>query len=161
MAKKSAGVVIWKHAGGALKVLLVHPGGPFWMKKDLGAWSIPKGEYDEGESALAVARRELVEELGQAAKALAARPDKAFIPLGDIRQKGGKTVTAFALEGDFDVSALASNSFELEWPPRSGRRATFPEIDRAEWFPVQTAGEKILAAQAGFVTRVAELANRR
>src|SRR5205085_4319373 len=122
MAEKSAGILVWKRGDGALKVLLVHPGGPFWSRKDLGAWSLPKGEYDEGDNPLAVARRELVEELGPAAQTLADRPDSAFAPLGDVRQKGGKTVTAFALEGDFDVSALVSNTFTLEWPPKSGRR---------------------------------------
>src|SRR5438105_3080959 len=131
MAKRSAGVLIWKRIDGAVRVLLVHPGGPFWAKKDLGAWSIPKGEYDEGESALAVARRELVEELGPVAQALAERPDSAFIPLGEVKQKGGKTVTGFALEGDFEVGALVCNTFELEWPPKSGRRRSFPEVDRA------------------------------
>ena len=158
MAKRSAGVLIWKRVDGAVQVLLVHPGGPFWSRKNLGAWSIPKGEYDERESALAVARRELVEELGPAAQVLAERLDAAFVPLGEVKQKAGKTVTAFALEGDFDVGALVSNTFEMEWPPKSGRRRSFPEVDRVEWFSPAAASERIVSAQVSFVTRVAELA---
>jgi predicted NUDIX family NTP pyrophosphohydrolase len=161
MAKKSAGVLLWKRVGGALHVLLVHPGGPFWANKDAGAWSIPKGEYREGESALDVARRELVEELGPVAQALANRPPPAFALLGEVKQKGGKSVTAFALEGDFDVERLACNTFELEWPPRSGRRRSFPEVDRAAWFSMEEARRKILSAQVDFVTKVAELAGAR
>jgi predicted NUDIX family NTP pyrophosphohydrolase len=156
MAKRSAGVLLWKRERGEIRVLLLHPGGPFWAKKDDGAWSIPKGEFNDGEDALAVARRELVEELGPTAKALAAAPDDAFVPLGEIKQKGGKLVTAFALEADFDVTQLASNNFELEWPPRSGRKRAFPEVDRAGWFTLDAARVKILASQLMFVTRVAE-----
>lgn len=156
MAKRSAGVLLWKRERGEIRVLLVHPGGPFWARKDDGAWSIPKGEFNDGEDALAVARRELVEELGPTAKALAAAPDDAFVSLGEIKQKGGKLVTAFALEADFDVTQLASNNFELEWPPRSGRKRAFPEVDRAGWFTLDEARVKILASQLMFVTRVAE-----
>jgi predicted NUDIX family NTP pyrophosphohydrolase len=156
MAKRSAGVLLWKRERGELRVLLVHPGGPFWAKEDDGAWSIPKGEFNDGEDALAVAKRELVEELGPAAGALAAAPDSAFVPLGEIKQKGGKLVTAFALEADFDVTQLASNNFELEWPPRSGRRRAFPEVDRAGWFTLDEARVKILVSQLMFVTRLAE-----
>jgi len=160
MAKRSAGILLWKRARGDICVLLVHPGGPFWAKKDLGAWSIPKGEYDDGEAALAAARRELVEELGPAARPLADCPDAAFVPLGELKQKGGKVVTAFALEADFDAEGLVSNTFEMEWPPRSGRKASFPEVDRARWFTLDAAREKILSGQASFVTAVAELARR-
>jgi predicted NUDIX family NTP pyrophosphohydrolase len=161
MAKKSAGVLLWRREPGGFRVLLVHPGGPFWAKKDFGAWSIPKGEYEEGEDALAVARRELVEELGPAAQALSRRPDAAFVALGEIKQKGGKVVTAFALEADFDVTKLASNSFEIEWPPKSGRRSAFAEVDRAAWFAPEDAQVKILVSQLGFVMKIAELASRR
>ena len=156
MAKRSAGVLLWKRERGEIRVLLVHPGGPFWAKKDDGAWSIPKGEFNDGEDALAVARRELVEELGPTARVLAAAPDDAFVALGEIKQKGGKLVTAFALEADFDVTQLASNSFELEWPPRSGRKRAFPEVDRAGWFTLDAARVKILVSQRTFVTRIAE-----
>jgi predicted NUDIX family NTP pyrophosphohydrolase len=157
MTKRSAGVLLWKRDHEGVRVLLVHPGGPFWAKKDDGAWSIPKGEFEEGEQALAVARRELLEELGAAAQPLSATPENAFVPLGEVKQKGGKLVTAFALQADFDVTQLASNSFELEWPPRSGRMRSFPEVDRAGWFDLNEARVKILVGQQGFVTRIAEL----
>jgi predicted NUDIX family NTP pyrophosphohydrolase len=161
MAKRSAGILVFKRVQhGDIRVLLVHPGGPFWAKKDLGAWSIPKGEFNDGEAALATARRELVEELGPAAQPLADFADHAFVPLGEIKQKGGKVVTAFALQADFDVARLASNMFELEWPPRSGRKTSFPEVDRAEWFSLDQAQEKILVSQTGFVTAIAQLARR-
>jgi predicted NUDIX family NTP pyrophosphohydrolase len=156
MAKRSAGILLWRRDRDAIRVLLVHPGGPFWARKDEGAWSIPKGEFDDGEAALAVAKRELVEELGPEAEPLRRSSDKAFLPLGEIRQKGGKLVTAFALEGDLDVTKLASNSFELEWPPRSGRKRVFPEVDRAGWFTFDEARIKILVSQLGFVTAFAE-----
>jgi predicted NUDIX family NTP pyrophosphohydrolase len=142
---------MWKRDGDGLRVLLVHPGGPFWARKDLGAWSIPKGEYGDGEDALAVARREFSEELGVAAKG-------AATPLGDIKQKAGKVVTGFAVEGDFDVAALRSNTFEIEWPTRSGKRRTFPEVDRAGWFTLDEARAKINPAQAEFLDRLAALA---
>src|SRR5262249_39313910 len=129
LAKRSGGVLLWQRERANVRVLLVHPGGPFWARKDDGAWSIPKGEFGEGESPLATARRELLEELGPAAKALSERPDAAFVPLAEIKQKGGKFVTAFALEADFDVTKLASNTFELEWPPRGGRVNAYPEVD--------------------------------
>jgi predicted NUDIX family NTP pyrophosphohydrolase len=157
MAKRSAGVLLWQRERRGVRVLLVHPGGPFWAKKDAGAWSIPKGEFAEGEEALAVARRELVEELGPAAQVVAAARDDAFVALGEAKQKGGKVVTGFALEADFDVTQLASNSFELEWPPRSGRKRTFPEVDRAGWFDLDEARVKILVGQLPFVTAIAEL----
>ena len=161
MTRRSAGVLLWKRDHDGVRVLLVHPGGPFWAKKDNGAWSIPKGEYEEGEQALAVAKRELLEELGAAARPLSMASEKAFVPLGEVKQKGGKLVTAFALEADFDVTRLASNSFELEWPPRSGRKRAFPEVDRAGWFDLNEARVKILVSQQGFVTRIAELTDAR
>lgn len=146
MPKRSAGILMWKRDGG-LRVLLVHPGGPFWAKKDSGAWTIPKGEYLENENPLAAARREFAEELG-----VDLRGD--FLPLGQIRQKGGKQVVCFAIEGDFDVAAVVSNTFEMEWPPRSGRRRSFPEVDRAAWFTPEEARAKILPAQHELVERL-------
>jgi predicted NUDIX family NTP pyrophosphohydrolase len=134
-------------------VLLVHPGGPFWAKRDLGAWSIPKGEPGEGEDLRQCALRELAEELGPAAPSL--DPDD-LIELGSVRQKAGKVVHAWAAEGEFDPTALSSNSFELEWPPRSGKRRKFPEVDRAEWFDPAGAQRKILPAQGPFIERLLE-----
>jgi len=149
-AKESAGVLLFRNPS-APEMLLVHPGGPFWAKKDLGAWSIPKGGPEEGEDPRRCALRELAEELGPAAPSLA--PDD-LIELGSIRQKGGKVVSAWAAEGEFDPAALSSNTFELEWPPRSGSRREFPEVDRAEWFDPERARSKILAAQATFIERL-------
>jgi len=123
-----------------MDVLLVHPGGPIWAKRDAGAWSIPKGEPEAGEDALTAARREFAEELGRGV-------DGTFIPLSPVRQPGGKVVHAWAVEADFDTSSIASNTFSMEWPPRSGRQQVFPEIDRAEWFPLDVARQKILAGQ--------------
>jgi predicted NUDIX family NTP pyrophosphohydrolase len=147
MPKRSSGILMYRRATGGLELLLVHPGGPFWAKKDLGAWSIPKGEYSDGEEALAVARREFEEETG-------ARPEGNFLPLGDIVQAGRKIVTAWALEGDFDPADLTSNRFELEWPPKSGRKASFPEVDRAQWFSPAEARRKIISAQSEFIERL-------
>ena len=147
MPKRSAGLLMYRRRGGALELLLVHPGGPFWAKKDEGAWSIPKGEYDDGEAPLAVAKREFAEEVG-------AVPDGDFIDLGEVTQAGRKVVRAFALEGDFDVARLQSNTFEIEWPPKSGRKRSFPEVDRAEWFAPDEARRKILAGQRPFVERL-------
>ncbi len=138
---------MYRRQGGALEVLLVHPGGPFWRHKDFGAWSIPKGGFGEGEDAESAARREFAEELGGAAIG----PLEA---LGEVRQRGGKRVTAFALEGDLDVAAIRSNAFELEWPPRSGRIQTYPEVDRAGWFGLAEAHDKILASQRPFLDRL-------
>jgi predicted NUDIX family NTP pyrophosphohydrolase len=157
MAKRSAAILMWKRDDGQLRVLLVHPGGPFWRNKDLGAWSLPKGEYDDSEDALAAARRELVEELGPSVGWVTNRPDDAFVPLGEVKQKGGKLVTAFALQGDFDAAQLASNSFEIEWPPKSGRKQSFPEADRAEWFTLEAASNKILPGQLELLTRADKL----
>jgi len=147
MPKRSAGILMYRHPGAVLELLLVHPGGPFWRNKDLGAWSIPKGEYSDTEDPLTAAKRELEEETG-------ARPLGNFLPLGELVQPGRKIVTAFALEGDFDPATLRSNPFELEWPPRSGRKASFPEVDRAQWFSPAAARQKILKGQSEFITRL-------
>jgi predicted NUDIX family NTP pyrophosphohydrolase len=148
MAKQSAGIVLYRGRGPALRLLLVHPGGPFWAKKDLGAWSIPKGEYQEGENPLAVARREFEEELGSSA------PAGATSELGELVQPSRKVITAFAVEGDFDAGTFTSNLFEMEWPPKSGRLQSFPEVDRAQWFPLEEAREKILPGQRPFIDRL-------
>jgi predicted NUDIX family NTP pyrophosphohydrolase len=140
MAAESVGILLYKRVGEELLVLLVHPGGPFWRRKDLGAWSIPKGGRIAGEDPETTARREFTEELGSA-------PVGPMKRLGRIRQRGGKYVEAFALEGDFDVDSLSSNSFDVEWPPRSGRLQAFPEVDRAAWFPLPIARQKINLGQ--------------
>jgi predicted NUDIX family NTP pyrophosphohydrolase len=133
-----------------MDVLLVHPGGPIWAKRDAGAWSIPKGEPEAGEDALTAARREFAEELGRGV-------DGTFIPLSPVRQPGGKVVHAWAVEADFDTSSIASNTFSMEWPPRSGRQQVFPEIDRAEWFPLDVARQKILAGQTPLLAELIRL----
>ena len=150
MAKRSAGILLFRGRGAQLRLLLVHPGGPFWAKKDLGAWSIPKGEYEEGDVPLAVARREFEEELGEPA------PAGDAIELGELVQPSRKVITAFAIEGDFDPSRLKSNLFELEWPPKSGLLQSFPEVDRAQWFTLDEAREKILPGQRPFIDRLLE-----
>ena len=147
MTKLSAGLLMYRRNRG-LELFLVHPGGPFFRNKDEGAWSIPKGEVEEGAEPLASALREFAEETGSPP------PAGALVPLGEIRQKGGKRVVAWAVEGDLDLSSVKSNTFELEWPPRSGRRETFPEIDRAEFFPPELARRKINPAQAELVERL-------
>jgi predicted NUDIX family NTP pyrophosphohydrolase len=147
----SAGILMYRQTGRGLEVLLVHPGGPFWQNKDEGAWSIPKGEMDEGEDAAAAARREFLEETG-------CTLEGALEPLGDIRQRGGKRVTAFAVEGDLDVDAIKSNTFEIEWPPKSGRMQSFPEIDRAAWFDLPAAHVKILESQRQLLDRLVDRA---
>ena len=147
MPKRSSGILMYRRPRADIEFLLVHPGGPFWAKKDWGAWSIPKGEYSEGEDPLTVARREFEEETG-------ARAEGDFLPLGDLVQPGRKIVTAWAVEGDFDPSTLKSNEFELEWPPKSGRRASFPEVDRAAWFSPANARRKILPGQSEFIARL-------
>jgi predicted NUDIX family NTP pyrophosphohydrolase len=150
-AKRSAGLLVFRRArDDQHQVLLVHPGGPYWARRDERAWSIPKGEYDDAEDALAAARREFAEELG------VAPPDGTPIDLGTVVQKSGKHVHAWALEGELDISQITSNTFEIEWPPRSGTRASFPEVDRAEWFDLATARAKLVAAQAELVDRLAE-----
>ena len=141
---------MFRKAESGVFVLLVHPGGPYWARKDLGAWSIPKGEYSEGDDPQAAALREFEEELGS-------RPAGSLVPLGTLLQKGGKHVAAFAVEGELDPAAIVSNSFEMEWPPRSGRRQRFPEVDRAEWFGLQEARKRILQSQRPFLDRLAEL----
>ncbi|MGJ4948393.1 NUDIX domain-containing protein [Bradyrhizobium sp. HKCCYLS20291] len=148
MPAHSAGVLAFRRTSGTLEVLLVHPGGPFWRNKDLGAWSIPKGEFGAGEDAEAVARREFAEELGTELTA-------ALISLGEIRQRGGKLVEAFAAEIDLDADAIVSNDVELEWPPRSGRVQRFPEVDRAAWFDLDDARARINPAQAALLDRLA------
>ncbi|MGQ7791016.1 NUDIX domain-containing protein [Faunimonas sp. B44] len=147
MPKVSAGLLLYRSTEDGIAVLLVHPGGPFWRKRDLGAWSIPKGEAEPGEDLAAAAAREFSEELG-------AVPDGAFVPLGRVRQRGGKDVEAFALEADFDVSHIRSNTFEMEWPPRSGLKQAFPEVDRAEWFALPLARRKILGSQLPILDRL-------
>jgi predicted NUDIX family NTP pyrophosphohydrolase len=151
MPARSAGIILHRRGPSGPEVLLVHPGGPFWAKRDLGAWSIPKGEYDDAEDPLACARREFEEELGSAP------PDGAEpVELGEVRQKGGKVVAAWALEGDLDAGAIRSNTFTMQWPPHSGRTSEFPEVDRAGWFGLDAAREKILPAQAPLLDRLAE-----
>ena len=151
MTNLSAGLLLFRRSGGRLEVLLVHPGGPFWAKRDDGAWSIPKGEVAQDEERRAAALREFEEELGSPAGS----PSRDLLDLGTIRQKGGKQVTAWGLEGDFDCAKVRSNTFELEWPPRSGRLRSFPEIDRAEWFDLEAASRKINPAQALLLERLA------
>jgi predicted NUDIX family NTP pyrophosphohydrolase len=144
MARISAGLLLYRRRGGALEVLLAHPGGPFWARKDAGAWSIPKGEIDPTEEPLAAARREFSEETGVAVEG-------RFQPLAPITQAGGKVVQAWAVEGDLDPAALRSNTFSIEWPPRSGRQQSFPEIDRAAWFRLEVARKKINPAQVALL----------
>ena len=147
MAKRSSGILLYRRHPD-LEVLLVHPGGPFWAKKDLGAWSIPKGEHDDAEEALACALREFEEETGT-------KPDEGQLSdLGTVKQKSGKVVQAYGLEGDLDADAIRSNTFTMEWPPRSGRQAEFPEVDRAQWFTVEAARERINPAQSAFLDRL-------
>jgi len=147
MPSRSAGILAFRKATGTIEVLLVHPGGPFWRNKDLGAWSIPKGEYGADEKPEDVARREFREELG-------IELTQAMIPLGEVRQRGGKTVMAFAAEADLDLGNFRSNTFEIEWPPRSGRKREFPEVDRAEWFDLASARTKINEAQGALLDRL-------
>jgi predicted NUDIX family NTP pyrophosphohydrolase len=144
----SAGLLPWRRRDGALEVFLVHPGGPFWAKRDLGAWTIAKGGPAPGEELLAAARREFAEETSF-------RLDGAATPLEPITQRGGKVVHAFAIEAELDPAALRSNEFELEWPPRSGGRRSFPEVDRAAWFTLDEARRRILAAQASLLDELA------
>jgi predicted NUDIX family NTP pyrophosphohydrolase len=147
--KESAGILLHRHRGGHREVLLVHPGGPFWARKDAGAWSIPKGEYGDGEDPRACALREFEEELGAPPP-----PAERLVELGTITQRGGKRVTAWAAEGDLDTDNINSNTFTMEWPPRSGRMREFPEVDRAGWFGLDEAREKINPAQAGLLDRL-------
>ena len=154
MARQSAGLLMFRLHNGEPEVLLVHPGGPFWARKDAGAWSIPKGEFAAEEEPLAAAQREFEEETG-------CRAQGPFIPLTPITQRSGKVVYAWAVEGDCDPAQLHSNLFSLEWPPKSGKHQQFPEVDRAEWFSVPLALQKIILAQRGFVTELATLRSKR
>lgn len=147
MPKKSAGLLMYRVREGALEVLLVHPGGPFWMRKDAGAWFIPKGEVTPGEDDAAAAMREFTEETGL-------KPHGPFLALGAVRHKSGKMVTAWAFKGDCDPAALTSNTFSMEWPPHSGKSCEFPEIDRAEFFTIKAAKQKMHAAEFEFVSRL-------
>ncbi len=147
--KRSAGIVLYRRLSGCdLEVLLGHMGGPYWARKDAGAWTIPKGEIDDGEDPLQVARREFHEEVGVSV------PAGDLVDLGEVRQAGGKVVHAWAVEGDLDPAASMSNTFELEWPPKSGRFGTFPELDRVAWFELTTAVDKIIAGQRPFLDRI-------
>jgi predicted NUDIX family NTP pyrophosphohydrolase len=150
MAKESAGILLYRRQGGRLEVLLVHPGGPFWRNRDVGAWQIPKGGLEEGETAQAAALRECHEELGVA---MVGKP----LPLARIRQAGGKWVEAFALEQDIDADAIRSISFEVEWPPRSGTMRSYPEVDRAAWFALDEARDKMLPSQAPLLDSLLKL----
>ena len=147
VGKQSAGLLLYRRNSDDVEVLLGHPGGPFWRNKDLGSWSIPKGLIAEGETPLAAARREFAEETGH-------RPRGKSLPLGGARQPGGKLVHIWAVEDDWDAASLKSNMFEMEWPPRSGRRQSFPELARAAWFNITEADEKILKGQVVFLTRL-------
>jgi len=149
MATRSAGILMYRNANGVLQVLLAHPGGPFWQRRDAAAWTIPKGEIGAGEEPEAAARREFREELGVDVVA-------PLQPLGEIVQKAGKRVFAFALEGDFDPTQLVSNMFEIEWPPRSGKRQAFPEVDRVAWLDLPGAREKVLPAQIPLLERLVQ-----
>jgi predicted NUDIX family NTP pyrophosphohydrolase len=144
MPERSAGILLFRRTPSRIEVLLVHPGGPFWASKDDGAWSIPKGEYGRDEEAVMAARREFAEETGAIATG-------TLLELGTVRQPGGKCVTAWALEGDFDPATLSSNTFTMEWPPRSGRAAEFPEVDRAAWHDIETARRKLNRGQVPFL----------
>lgn len=150
MKKQSAGILLYRFRGKTAEVLLVHPGGPFWKNKDDGAWSIPKGEYDETEDPLLAAIREFEEETGQPVQG-------SFLPLTPVKQKSGKWVRAWVLEGDLDEKEIRSNFFEMEWPPRSGKQQSFPEIDKAAWFSLKEAKKKINPGQAGLLNELEEL----
>jgi predicted NUDIX family NTP pyrophosphohydrolase len=150
MPRISAGILMYRHGNTGIEVLLVHPGGPFWRNRDLGAWSIPKGEFLEGENPEAVARREFAEELG-------VELTGPLQPLGQLRQRGGKTVIGYAAKGALDVANVRSNQVPIEWPPRTGRIIHIPEIDRAEWFDLPLARKKILASQQPFLDRLENL----
>ena len=144
----SAGLLVYRYKNNSVQVLVVHPGGPFWARKDLGAWSLPKGQYVEDEDPLAAARREFAEEIGQPV------PDGRLTSLGDVKLKSGKTISAWAVQGDLDVSHIKSNTMLIEWPPRSGKQVEFPEVDRAQWFDVPTAMKRLHPLQAEFVQRL-------
>jgi len=150
LPKRSAGLLMYRRRSGAVEVFLVHPGGPFWARKDLGSWSIPKGEYSPEEDPLKAARREFEEETGFSAQG-------EFLELKEIRQKGGKYVMAWAVEGDCDPEIMKSNTFKMEWPPRSGKEKEFPEIDRAAWFTLEEARERILKSQVPLLEELGKM----
>lgn len=150
MTKRSAGIVLYRMNNEVLEILLVHAGGPFWAKKDEGAWSLPKGEFTTDEEALAAAKREFSEELG------APVPEGEYLALGPIKQSGGKTVYAWAVQGDFDPATLKSNTFTMEWPPKSGQEQEFPEVDKAAWVPLAKAEEKLFKSQLSLLQVLAE-----
>ena len=153
-ARQSAGLLLFRRLASRLEVFLVHPGGPYWARKDLGAWSIPKGEFTAGEDALAAARREFTEETGTEVPG-------TLVPLQAVRQAGGKVVHAWAVEGDCDAASIRSNSFTLEWPPRSGRTREFPEVDRAEWFEIEEARQRLLPSQVPLLDQLEHLLGRK
>ena len=153
MAESSAGVLLFRRRGGSIELLLVHPGGPFWKNKDAGAWSIPKGEFTDSEPALEAARREFLEETGFAA-------DGPFLPLTPLKQRSGKTIHAWAAEGDLDPAAVRSNTFSMEWPPKSGRKREFPEVDRAAWLAPEEAARRILSGQAPWIAELIAILSR-
>jgi predicted NUDIX family NTP pyrophosphohydrolase len=153
MPKQSAGILLYRKFNDVLQIFLVHPGGPFWKNKDDGAWSIPKGEYESDEDPLAAAKREFYEETGQSI-------DGEFIALKPIKQKSGKIVQAYLVEGDIDAHNIKSNLFEIEWPPKTGKMQSFPEVDRAGWFTVDEARVKINAGQVGLVVELAQIVNK-
>lgn len=150
MPRTSAGLALYRRRGGVVEVLLVHPGGPLWKNRDEGAWSFPKGEHGPGEDPASVARREFLEETGH-------HLDGALTSLGTVKQAGGKVVQLFAMEGDCDATTIRSNEFAMEWPPKSGRMQSFPEVDRAAWFGPERARRKLLPSQAPFLDRLYEL----
>jgi predicted NUDIX family NTP pyrophosphohydrolase len=154
MPKKSAGILMYRYQKDVLEVLLVHPGGPFWAKKDCGCWSIPKGEYEESEDPFAVAKREFEEETGY-------QVNGEFVPLTPLKQSSHKTVSAWAVEGDCDASQIRSNSFTMEWPPHSGKEQVFPEVDRAEWFTIDIARKKLFKGQLGFIEELCSLLGKK
>jgi predicted NUDIX family NTP pyrophosphohydrolase len=154
MSKLSAGLVMYRIRKGQLQVLLVHPGGPFWTKKDSGAWFVPKGEINRDEDQLSAAKREFEEETGL-------KPDGIFVPLGSVKQKSGKTITAWAFKGNCDPALIKSNTFTMEWPPKSGKQQQFPEIDRANFFTFEQAKGKIYPAELELLVRLKQLCNKR
>jgi predicted NUDIX family NTP pyrophosphohydrolase len=152
MRKQAAGILMYRRGASGLEVLLAHPGGPLWARKDAGAWTIPKGQFTDGELPLDAARREFEEEMGTA-------PSGDFQPLGTVKQPSGKVIHAWAAESDFDASTVKSNLFSMEWPPRSGRTGEFPEVDRAGWFSIEQAREKMIKGQSPFLDRLLEITN--
>ena len=154
MPKQAAGILMYRRGASGLEVLLAHPGGPLWARKDAGSWTMPKGQFTDGELPLDAARREFEEEMGTA-------PTGNFQPLGTVKQPSGKVIHAWAAESDFDARTVRSNLFSMEWPPRSGRMGEFPEVDRAGWFPIEEAREKIIKGQAPFLERLLEITNNK